>query len=163
MSRKSCRRRVWSTPTIPISFSLHGDGLRKSNLMARAALDAIIDRTADEEATASIAGVAAYCKLMCARLAADGSVDDAQLPPIVTACADAAETIAEVQQCLNDGEPISCGPAGIATLAQLLDIAEQLDAVSTRRQARDVALSLLQSTLSATTQPRVPHAVSHPQ
>lgn len=163
MSRKYTRRKVWPTPAIPISFSLHNAGLRKSNLIARAALDAIISGVGGYDEAATLASAAAYGDLMCGRLEADGSIEPDQIAAARAICRSGSEAIADVQSRLPLNAGTACSPSSANALDALLSIGEQLDAVSTRRQARDVALALLKSFLSTIDQPRDPHALPNPQ
>lgn len=146
MTRKKTRRKHWGTPAIPILFSLQKAGLTTCRLLCANAIDAILTGLGTDDHIAQLKQVADYCGLLLKRLEIDGSVADPdQLEDIRLDVARANEVVARLQQMFLAGNPIKASRTDAAQLLTLTDINDALDAVATRRQARDVMLAMITS------------------
>lgn len=143
MSRKRCKRRVIPTPAIPITFALQRKHVIAGNLMLRSALDAVLSHTGNDEHIAALHVAALYSMAACDRLARDRSVEPEQIEVARSAAVAGADAVAAVQERFKRTGAVGCAGPERDALRQLVDVNEQLDHVTTRRQSRDVMLALL--------------------
>lgn len=147
MSRKRCRRKVWSTPAIPITFGLQRAGLNQCALLGRSALASILDGSGTEDHVAQLLQVSLYCVLLCDRLRDDDSVDGELLTAASHMACDGHGAVLAIQVRLQFNGGIECSSAEREALVRMFDLHDQLDRVATRRQARDVALAIWSETM----------------
>lgn len=156
MSRKRCKRKVWSTRGTPVTYGLRAEDVKRGQLLVRASLDAILSHTGTEEHIDSIVGVAMFCRSMCERLRADGSVSDASaLDAAHSVAIDGFDAIAGVKQRLIDTGKVGCTGAERQALVALIDVNEELDKVASRRQALDVVNQVFGTLAAVDAQERI--------
>lgn len=142
--RKRTKRRVWSTPAIPITFSMQAAGLNNCRLLGAAAIDAVVTGVGTDDHIAQLKQVADYCLLLSMRLQRDDTVaEPAELIAATLVAKDGLEVVGAMQHQFVTTGKVTCGERGHASLLSLLDINDTLDAVATRRQARDVAAEMV--------------------
>lgn len=155
--RKRCRRKVYATPPVPITFATDRSVKEASQLNAREALDALLAHTATEDHVCTLLSVARYSMLLAVRLKEDGSVSsEADLADATVIVTDGAEAVLAVQQRFNETGKIGCSGPEREQLKALVCGYELLDEVATRKQSSAVLLQLLNTHLAGIGKQAVP-------
>ena len=157
--RKRTKRKVWSTPAIPIVFGMTQAGLNSCRLLGAAAIDAIASGEGTDDHIAQVKQIADYCSLIARRLKRDGSVaepDELKTSRIIAIRC--RRFVRALQYEFATTGAVHCSTAERAALLELLDTNDALDSVATRRQARDVMVEMIDA-MTDNLNSGVPHAI----
>lgn len=129
--------------TTPIVFGTNPDLLRSGNLRLRASLDAVICGEGTEENISALEVAALFCLGMCDRLEDDKTCDAEQIAAARETAELGRDAVAGVQQRFNEMRMVNCTDQERTALNDLVCVNEEIDKVATRRQSRDVFLSII--------------------